>query len=442
MYKEKFIFYPSSYKSFDFHPYKQACNHLYSEINRVGLVDKNNMILTYLFSFAYSQTIFYISANSYLKGELTDDVRKEIVGHTRYVFGCYIDVIVSEFLPWLKYNYDRYDFFYFEFSPISFRKEELEKLTIHNLFLDDTSSHTASIVKLIHTFYQMKMCKSSETPITEIRNYSEMYSTFGIKIDFFKDKDGDLIMPDFKKYKDITDDFKIFEALFTRWQAYCLAEHIYQLFQKNKNHPEIYSSHTKFSHFKIKEDLDALVDFLEEIYENPIDARFLHYMHDVNHAQDPLGDTDSRTKLDERLESADPYSYHRYINDCRGFSFNMLKKEYKELINNHKKVKTSMFSNKEVPFEEFWKSDINHNKINDFWLNNKRHLYILDLLILEKILSIKLKTRSLDDILDLDSKIFSRYVKDINARFNYDVIMMLSLKDNIDEKLRQSKNIK
>ena len=72
--------------------------------------------------------------------------------------------------------------------------------------------------------------------------------------------------------------------------------------------------------------------------------------------------------------------------------------------------------------------------------HKKKSLYILDLLILEKILSIKLESRNLDVLIDRTGKVFKRAMKDIDARFNYDAIMMLSMKENIDKKLLEQKN--
>ncbi|AVC44423.1 hypothetical protein B4919_06325 [Francisella tularensis subsp. novicida] len=441
MLNENFMFYPSTFHGFDFTPYRQGGDKFKFEIKEAGIKDKNDAIAIYLFSFAYSQSIFYLYTNSYFYNGMDDHIKRIIINATKYTFERYLHVIISEFIPWLKDNYDRYDFYQIDFYPIYFQPQYLERVCIKNLFLDEQFPQIASISKLIHTFYQMKMCKNAETSLKEERNYSELYSAMGIDLDSFKDNNGFLKLPDHRKYKDnIPSELSMFELLFTRWQAYCFIEIIYQQFQKSKNCPDMYRDTETFSYFKANGELEDLINFLKDIYENPYQARFLYYMHEVNHAQDPLGNTDSKIKEKERLKISDPYNYKRYINECSEFSYSMLRKEFKQLINRHSKVKTNMFSKLEVPFEEFWESDKNPNKIINFWTKEKNYLYILDLLILEKILSIKLGSRNLDHIFNrITGKVFTRALKDIDARFNYHAIMMLSMKENIDKKLAELK---
>ena len=343
------------------------------------------------------------------------------------------------FILWYKDNIDRFDVKYATFFDIQFERY-IDLICLLNLMKDVADDYTWDIGKLLSSFHGYHKCLKAEKDIYLPNKKHNVFEYFYISLDHFKDNNGNLRLIDISKYKGSNDTANIQQMIFTRWQAFCCLSDIL-IEVEELLAEEVIDDCKSVTRNHLIEKLSLLKQFICQLYEDPITARFEWFMDKVNHTQDPLGKTDSIKIRDGRIDKSNPYTRILFYKCLYGTPHKILEGEYKEKVSdldifkNNKSVET-------VYFTEFFKDKRDCNKlitdskeleksVKDFWLEDN-YLYVLDLILLEKILSIKLPHRNLCEYIDYPEN-FSTYEHRVKARLNNSYINWLSLAEALSE---------
>ncbi|MBK2259563.1 hypothetical protein [Francisella philomiragia] len=425
---------------FSFDYYKECYKNLYSFMKSNDIFDYQ--ILKYLFSFAYANAGAYLEMN--ILGTKTyrqlnkNDKNACLLHYHKHFFNNYM-ISSEKFLLWYKENMDRFDIKHTGFFDIHF-DHYINIICLLNIMKDVADDYTWDIGKLLSSFHGYHKCLKAEKDIYLSNKKHNIFEYFYISLDLFRDNNENLRLIDISKYNNSYNIANIQQMIFTRWQAFCCMSDIV-IEVEGLLAEEVIDGCMSVTRNHLIEKLSLLKEFICKLYEDPITARFEWFMDKVNHTQDPLGKTDSIKIRDGRIDKSNPYTRILFYKCLYGTPHKILEGEYKEKVSeleifkNNKSVET-------VYFTEFFKDKRDCNKlitdskeldksIKDFWLEDN-YLYVLDLILLEKILSIKLPHRSLSKYIDYDEN-FSTYEHRVKARLNNSYITWLSLAEALAE---------
>ncbi|MBK2085324.1 hypothetical protein [Francisella adeliensis] len=193
--------------------------------------------------------------------------------------------------------------------------------------------------------------------------------------------------------------------------------------------------------------MTSALNFLKDFYESPFTSKFEYLINEVKYIDNPMGNTDSISKISERSEGADAFIKEHYksvyFNDSE---ISMTKSFYARKTKNSKLYKNYLNKySKDIksPFPEFFydRDDLYYEKNKEdfliydpqviekklikFWIN-EHGLYMLYVFILSKVFGLSLPENQVFHDKFKSSKKKKSFERDIDMRFNFDYLSQLS----------------
>lgn len=383
-----------------------------------------NSLFSYSFIEAMNEAVFLIKKLYDLENDkLDENFQKIFINFLNQYFTSKISY-TCEFIDWLHMNLDLYNpvsclNFNIEFIPHNL---EVDCLYIYKEKYDINNNRT---VMDCFNFYRLKK-------ILNVDNYFHLLPTLKIEQDscilrkafkesdfeFFED-DGTLKLPDINKYSNIDLKYSnLGKLLLNRFYILVMCENLINIIEeRNINY---ISDEFIFILYKI-------YSFIIDLIKDPITARFsLSSICIDDFYQDVLGNTNDKSIFENRIKNIHPY-IKRIV---QNFSTNKLFDDYEMLagscsseiselligkvnqILNIKKTYKELYSKEKIK-----NTDSIFNNLTRYWISQK-HLYVLDCLILEKLLGLPIKDKENTINWVKYEKDFNDYQSDISARMN------------------------
>lgn len=428
------VFYISDKEDFDFNKYAQyyfALRYRVSEINiELDEYAKSN-ITNYLFSHVFMSVVLFIQK------EIEDNKLRNSLAH--------LDDIVEEmffkqfekefvniysFIDWYSKDYDRFPILDYKYEHINFTKYNLEK-TCYSNFLSGNDTNYLTISRVTKTYFQRHSCMAVQNSFLEENDYSIIWKFFGFSMQKFLEdgKKRKLKLPSYTKYKGLELSLsQIRDILLNRWHAFCFIENTRITILdslRRKQSSELSSDELPLVYLMTRSSLENLFTFFENIYNDPINAKFNYYENEICHISNLLGNISQTNKIEDRICTSNISTRQATLKALFGASSEMTNGQYK-------KLSMEIYKKFECFFDEFFDNknlecdhDIIAKKVSNFWIN-QNHLFMLDLFLLSKICNL-IFTNDLRKNISLSiSWKKEKYYSNLLLRFNELYIKWLS----------------
>ncbi|MBK2344839.1 hypothetical protein IBE11_03770 [Francisella tularensis subsp. novicida] len=471
-YSNKFIvFILSTFDVFSFEEYKYEYNLLKqtisdSEIPENLLYEFLECLFSMSLNKAYLEYQDVMSANSFL----TPYQHAKLIG---FFYDDFIKELkkTKKFIKWYEKNADRFEISQIcNYKPTIFKPTDFELTFIENATVGLKKDKTTTVAKLYKTFLQTQNCKKYGEywlKLTE-PNLPKIFDDYKFDTSLFKShiRGGKYVLklPEVSNF-DINDNLtikNIFDVLFSLWQVYSSIKKCFYEIDLNLKMKYLYGivvgrdreSSVSMKLAEIYGCMTQALNYLKDFYDSPFTSNFDYLINEVKYTDNPMGDTDSISKISERSSGADPFIKAHYksvfFDDYEiSITKNYYSKKTKE--SDLYKLYLSKYSHDiKSPYPEFFYDEndryydeknkdaliydpkIIEKKLIRFWI--KEHgLYMLYVFILSKVfgLSIPENPQIYDKLkFSKKKKVFER---DIDMRFNFNYLSQLSHVCNLYE---------